>query len=321
MFLPIILPFIYGLQTDPLITEQQIQQWVQAYAPIIIHDSREKSPLSSVEAQLKLNPVLQGTCADGSRQKLSVSDSQFLSRNDVQSLIQNCPGELAIHFDRQIAPAQAISYYSVLSEGLYIKIQYWFFYAWNDTSLLGGGPAVQQCGQHEGDWEHIALRLDRRALMQAQQPQEFIQAIDDIYFSQHHRNQHAERKYFRAYAPELQFENTHLKVYPGVGSHASYPAAGDYDMMTLAGMKVADHNDGKGLRLDLAQGVLLPITRQPWFGFAGRWGAVLHDSCDPLEAVSSASNDGSYGPGHAHKISEFSQGDWFDVYRAQTQVP
>ena len=67
-----LIPFIYGLQADPLITEQQIQKWAQTYAPIVIHDSRETSPLSSVEQQIKLNPVLQGTCADGSRQKLTL---------------------------------------------------------------------------------------------------------------------------------------------------------------------------------------------------------------------------------------------------------
>lgn len=309
------LAFLLGVQPDPLLSEAQIQSWVRDFAPIVIHDSREKAPLTSIEAQLALNPTLQGSCADQSRRSLQISSLDFMQQAEVQDLIQNCHQELAIHFERQIPAAKALSYYSVISDGLYLKIQYWLYYAWNDAGLLGGGGAVQQCGQHEGDWEHIALRINRQKLLAAQSPEQQRQAIDDIYLSQHHRNQHPERKYLRPSDPRLQFEGSHLRIYPGAGSHASYPAAGQYPLMTLATMQVSDVNDGKGLRLDLAQGILEPIVKQPWFGFPGRWGAVVHDSCDAIEAVSSASNDGSFGPGHDHKLEDLYKGDWQHVVR------
>ncbi|HEY9844417.1 MAG TPA: hypothetical protein V6D23_28360 [Candidatus Obscuribacterales bacterium] len=310
-----ILPLLLGLNPDPLLMPKQIEAWVRDFAPIVVHDSRELAPLTSIKAQLALEPELQGSCADGSRRGIKVRDENFMQQADVQQLLRDCGQETAMHFGRSIPKPENISYYSVVADGLYLKIQYWLYYAWNDTSLLGGGPAVQQCGGHEGDWEHVALRLNRQKLVQATSQAEAFAAIDDIYLAGHGRRAHLEYKRFRRGDRQLHFEANHLLVYPGVGSHASYAAPGRYHLMTLAGMPIADLNDGKGLRMELAQGRLEPVVSQPWFDYPGRWGAIQHDACDSVEALSSASNDGSYGPGHAHKVVELYQGDWQDDLR------
>ncbi len=310
-----LLSFLIGVSADPVLTEAQIQKWVRAFAPIVVHDSRETAALTSVEGQLALKPLLQGTCVDGARPSLAVESLDFMQQTDVQQLVQKCPHELALSFNRQISKPEPVAYYAVVTDGLYVKLQYWLYYAWNDASQLGGGGIVQQCGEHEGDWEHVSIRLDRRLIEQAQTPEQMRDAIDDVYLAQHHRKQHTERKYFRGSDKQLYFQGTQLKVFPALGSHATYAQPGRYALMTLLGIQIADINDGLGLSFNLAQGRLESIVKQPWFTFPGRWGAVVHDNCDVLEAVSSASNDGSFGPGHAHKVKDLYEGDWHDQLR------
>src|SRR5688572_28944660 len=127
MPIPYILPLLLGLGSDPLLSPSQVEAWVRDFAPIVFHDSRELAPLTSVPAQLALGPELQGTCADGSRRKLRVSSVDFMQKPEVQSLVQDCSGELALHFGRQIPKPENISYTSVIADGLYVKIQYWLY--------------------------------------------------------------------------------------------------------------------------------------------------------------------------------------------------
>ncbi|PKL77894.1 MAG: hypothetical protein CVV27_04325, partial [Candidatus Melainabacteria bacterium HGW-Melainabacteria-1] len=107
-------PLLLGVQADPILPETQIREWVRTFAPIVIHDSRENAPLTSIEATLALRPELQGTCPDGIRRKLEVSAPDFMQEPQVQDLIGQCSQELAIHFQRKIPKPEAIAYYSVL---------------------------------------------------------------------------------------------------------------------------------------------------------------------------------------------------------------
>lgn len=284
------------------------QHWAETFAPELIHDSQEVSFVTTPDAQLQQGMSLKGLC-QGQQQQLPVNSLDFWS--GVASRFQHCQ-ELALHFDKRVAPAQPVSYYHVLENGLYVYLQYWFFYSWNDTQHFGPG-LVQQCGNHEGDWEHISLRLDRQKLLAAQSSEDYAAAIEDIYFAQHNRPQRVENKYVRPQDPRLRFNGSHLQVFVARGSHASLPWPGHWPLFHLLGMNITDSNDGQGLRLQMSE--LKPIQQEVWFGFPGRWGAVQHDSCDWLEQVSSASNDGSFGPGHAHKVDSFYQGDWFDFRR------
>lgn len=285
-------------------------QLAQRYAPIIIHDSAEPSPLSSAEAQLQAGVHLTAQC-ETVLTPVPLKSTRFWKTAAVQAIAQNC-NNLSLDFGRQIAPSEAVMYYHVIEGGLYITLQYWLFYAWNSTAHMGQ-PLVSQCGSHEGDWEHVALRLDRQALEQAQSERDYQQAINDVYFAQHNRAQHREKKYVRPNHPQLQFTGNHLQVYPALGTHASLPWPGKWPLMTLLGQTLFDSNDGKGLRVSQAK--LLPVQEMDWFDFPGKWGAEQHDLCDLLEQHSSASNDGAHGPGHGNKIRSHTEGDWFDYFR------
>lgn len=296
-------------------SEQQAAAWAKVYAPIVIHDSQEPAPLTSVQALLASTPELQGSCADGQRQRQRVNSPQSLLQASAELARAGCLQDQALHFDKVIPPAEAVAYYHLRSEARFVTLQYWFFYTWNETGHLGGGPLVASCADHEGDWEHMSLRLDRERLEAARSPADYRAAIDDIYLAGHARSSHRSWKYRRPDDKLLRFEGPQLTVFPSRGNHATYPSPGRWPLMTLAGLALADVTDGKGLRFDLAAGQLLPVTQMPWFGFAGRWGAVQNDHCNAIESLTEAANDGAFGPGHAHKQPVLYAGDWFDVLR------
>ena len=290
--------------------ESDLSVLAQRYAPIVVHDSQEPAPLTSIDAQLQVGAQLTAQCPTNST-PLRVNSPDFWQEASTQALAQNCQ-QLVLDFGHKIAPPQSVLYYHVIESGLYLTLQYWMFYSWNSTAHMQN-PLVTQCGSHEGDWEHIAIRLDRQALASARSENEYQDAINDLYFAQHNRPQHREKKYFRPNYPALQFEGNHIKVFPAQGTHASLPWPGTWPLMTLLGQTFSDRNDGKGLRVDSP--TLLPITQMPWFGYPGKWGADQHDICDTLEQHSSTSNDGAHGPGHGNKSRTHNEGDWYDILR------
>lgn len=302
---------LLGQEPNPV----RIQTWAEMYAPIVIHDSREIAPLTSIQQLMQLNPSLEADCDNGYSEKQTVNQAGFWNFAELQQAYLHCKKNLALSFSGRIPPSDPVAYYQVQAEGRYLSLQYWFFYAWNATDHLGGGALIAACGNHEGDWEHISIRLDRDLLFRASTTQEFLDAIDDVYLAQHKRQQHQEIKYYRPNDPMLTFEGSHLNVFSALGSHASYPHAGKWPLMTIAGMTLNDVNDGAGLKMDLSKARLEPVMHQDWFTFPGRWGGMRDAGCNWLEQISSTSNDGSYGPGHAHKVAPFYQGDWYDYQR------
>lgn len=282
----------------------------ERYAPVIVHDSAEPSPLSSVEAQFSAGLYLKAQC-EHMQNPLLLHSSGFWQSAEVQQIADNCQN-LSLDFRRQIAFTPAVIYYHWVESGLYMTLQYWLFYSWNSTAHMGNG-LISQCGSHEGDWEHVAIRLDRQLLAQAESEEDYQLAINDLYFAQHHRAQEPEKKYYRPHHPRLQFSGNHIQVYPALGTHASLPWPGKWPLITVMGQALVDSNDGKGVRVNDAK--LEPIKQMPWFDYPGQWGAEQHDSCDLLEQYSPASNDGVSGPGHGNKIRSYNEGDWFDFFR------
>jgi uncharacterized delta-60 repeat protein len=128
-------------------------------------------------------------------------------------------------------------------------ISYWFFYAFND------GPG-EDLGEHEGDWEHVAVRLDCQ-----NQPIEMAYA------------QHTGEE-FLDWA-EVPFENGHPVVFSARGSHASYPDTGENGWHDLGFPGGADDDfTGYGaIRWD-TQYNLVPLSTQVWRGYGGAWGEV-----------------------------------------------
>jgi hypothetical protein len=288
------------------------------YAPVLYLDSRERSPLTSVDAHMRMGVDLKG---DFDKRNIMVEAKVPLDNLNKypQRVLERFGQGYNLHLDagRQIAIFDNTVYIHKVEIGAFTYIQYWFFYSYNDTTLLGGPPGgiVQRCGNHEADWEHISLRINTRLYQQASSEAELLRAIDDIYLSQHTRFQHFERKWFRPTQAPIAFDGTHIRIYPSNGSHASYPAPGEVLMLNLGGFRVKDITDGKGRRIPTHEGNLVPLAEQPWAQFGGRWGAISHDVCNVVEFFSPASNDGPYGPMKNDSPQYFYQTDWQGVNR------
>jgi len=135
------------------------------------------------------------------------------------------------------------------------SIQYWFFYAYNDYI---------SSANHEGDWEHVNVRLDAS------------EQVSAVHYSQHDN--------LLTYTPgQLTWSGTHPQVWVADGSHANYPSQSacgsgcwtNYDQrwFTWAG--------GKGSAAGLQGGGIInvgerfaPMAGQEWIRYSGRWGEV-----------------------------------------------
>lgn len=146
---------------------------------------------------------------------------------------------------------------------------YWFFYGYNDAP----GPGVSApLFDHEGDWEHFNVHLHRTL---------HVPLGDGFGYYQHNGGEHRERRTAVSFSGWL-----HPVVYSAVGSHASYPSAGEHNL-DLAGVTYAHDLTGDGLTWRTwADGTagLPEVTAQPWYGYAGAWGVAtdFKNSTGPL---------------------------------------
>lgn len=123
-------------------------------------------------------------------------------------------------------------------------ITYWFFYSYNP------GPTSTPFDNHEGDWERIVVKLDKR------------NRATRVAYYQHNG---AEERAWR----DVQKQGTHPIVYSGKGSHASYFAPGKYGT-EFPGVK---DTAGKG-RQWRTWNNLQSAKAQGWYGYGGAWGEV-----------------------------------------------
>ena len=139
----------------------------------------------------------------------------------------------------------------------YIVLQYWFFYPYNNW---------KNC--HEGDWERIQIICDKDT-----------ETPIDVTFGQHHGG----KTYpWDDIVDVGLIAETHPKVFPAVGSHASYPDVGSYYM--IVGY---DYTSDTGLvsypinyvsESDIPTGnkkgyTLTDISGEPsWVKWSGIWG-------------------------------------------------
>ena len=115
---------------------------------------------------------------------------------------------------------------------------------------------------HEGDWERVVVYLDQND--PKRQPPAWV------VFHQHATNA------ARRWQEVRKQDRTHPIVYCAIGSHASLPSP-DYGHI--------DVGDPDGRRWTTwADGSLLPVAEEPWYGFGGAWGKVgkVRDSTGPL---------------------------------------
>lgn len=146
---------------------------------------------------------------------------------------------------------------STLVSGGY-DIQYWFFYAYNDSYASVN---------HEADWEHITVTADSAS--------NFYSA----WYAAHSGGK-------RYSASQLQWNGTHPIVYSADGSHASYPSVGTFptevtgfDDHTYSGGPVwQTWNNWVNVGEKAA-----PRNGQTFIKYGGRWGEVgeLEDTSGP----------------------------------------
>lgn len=134
-------------------------------------------------------------------------------------------------------------------------IQYWFFFPYSGP--LMGGPAG---GAHEGDWEHITVRIDEK-----------LNRVHEVYYAAHD----AEGRWMKP--SELRFrDKTHPVVYTARYGHASYPRPG----LKARAMLPADHTaDGGAVwrtwnHVEIIADENGPRPEFAWVRYSGRWGEV-----------------------------------------------
>ena len=135
-------------------------------------------------------------------------------------------------------------------------VTYWFFYPYNDGVLDFN---------HEGDWEHAAIRLDS-----SDQP------LAVAFFR--HRSSCTS---IRAWSDVLK-SGSHPIVFSAKGTHGSYESAGRFSTSCATWVATYDHTGyGKAWRTWMT---LAPASGQPWYGFGGAWGEVGYfaDTTGPL---------------------------------------
>jgi hypothetical protein len=137
-----------------------------------------------------------------------------------------------------------------------LYLQYWFWYLFNDWNNL-----------HESDWEMIQLVFD------ASTPEDALAVgPDEVGFAQHDGGQIA-----RWSDPDLQRDDTHLIIYPGAGSHATYASSDLFISWGEHGSGFGcDNTTGPSTATPL-RAVVIPDPVDPegsfaWALFQGRWG-------------------------------------------------
>jgi hypothetical protein len=119
---------------------------------------------------------------------------------------------------------------------------YWFFYPYN--KLTAGN-------RHEGDWERVAVQL-RNGKPQA------------VTFAKHGSNPCSVKW------SDLNPSDGHPRVYSALGSHGSYPTSGYHRVPPTF-----DRTSKDGAEWRTWDNVR-PVDREPWWGYAGWWGAQEH---------------------------------------------
>src|SRR3990167_8284885 len=189
-------------------------------------------------------------------------------------------------------------YVHILHKENHTELQYFFFHAFNGH-IMDCFPAA---GIHEGDWEHITIRVNNKIadILPTIPENEYVPILKEniigIFFARHG---HEGRWYFEENSPLENkndgfsfFENTaHPIVYSGKGGHASYAAPGRQRRFVPRGLPLFvldDYTNDVGVWWDCWRNVEI-LDNQPWLFFSGEWGD---------KASQYFSNDGPIGPLH-----------------------
>lgn len=165
----------------------------------------------------------------------------FLETDDNETGVANPNGSVPV-------------FYTYRRSGSWHKIQYWWFFGYNNTVV----PGID----HQGDWEHVTLWV-------------YNGAVRSVYFAAHEGGTTVQ-------ASNLTMMGKRPVVFVALGTHAAYPTPGLQHFPIGLGMSFVDYT-GYGQRWD-THGNLKPLANQPWKDFAGAWGEVgnLSTTTGPL---------------------------------------
>lgn len=237
-------------------TREQLAQWIQAYAPVVYFNAAEKYFPTSAEGFLAISsPAGSG---------LALRDTSEAAK----------AGNLALarpYVNAKIGPTTT-------------DLQYWFLYAYNGPGIAYwkylkpwtghyeaiGDYTMEPCGQHEGDWEHITVRVDNRSGQ-----------LVAAYLSQHDHG-----AWFPPAAVNLS--GGRITFYPSRNGHAAYwrPDRAYSNFVSLGGIEFRLLNDtghpgrafdtraNGGPLLIAVQNAPFAVAAPAWMQVKGRWGRV-----------------------------------------------
>ena len=263
--------------------QNDIEAWVEKYAPRLYFHPDEKYFGSSVEWYLQRTTLFNG-------------DDKISPASNVTDFSQY-PTTAYIGYDQDVVDSVgignlegAICYVNVAKfSDNYIDIEYFFFSPFNGgasvqfnatwkgkSSVVSAGPQ----GSHEGDWEHITVRVTSAG------------DLFGVYYSCHSHG--------TWYGPQTVplVEDTHPVVYVALQTHASYAYEGTHTLYTKVDGKVVDpsvhipgvtiggadvtkkggaiwdtwDNNYEIIRIDTELVADNTIVVPNWVSFVGKWG-------------------------------------------------
>jgi hypothetical protein len=283
----------------------------QVYAPALYFDSQESAFLTSVPKFLEMGVKLEAEKPfwKNPRLKDKVTAEELAAYTTPKVKIKGHNLRLMLQTDDKRTAYDPVVYTHKFQIGESTYLQYWFFYSYNDASSVAKPALIHKCGKHQGDWEHVSLKINTAKYTAAKAEDDFLAAIDGVYFSQHNTGQNDFRKFKKVGDSDLHMEGTHIKSYVARGTHATYsePSSGKgYLLGSILGIKMYDNADGKGISLN-STGHLVDMSSQSWSRYGGLWGEISNDICTPAEWVSDVSND---GPSSPYYRDNYNKSDW-----------
>ena len=256
--------FLRSVETGPTLGTEVVKQWSAHTLEMVHHWAKETSKTVLFEEILNLfspknrqrtpsfwwnrlaRPLVEGTLETGIPDELPSFSLPAETRH-----------EAAEQFTQQFQQNRRYTYYyRQIQDGAYLCLQYWFFYSFNDWANSFGG-----FNDHEGDWENLMLFFPVDGFGQAQEPPAYI-----TYVGHHARLTKPWNE------PEVEKVGNHPVAYIAAGSHASYPQAQAYSLMST--FALTDYATGDGQTIDHDDWVnRLPLDQATWLTtYRGSWG-------------------------------------------------
>jgi hypothetical protein len=136
-------------------------------------------------------------------------------------------------------------------------IQYWFFYAYNGDITVGADP------EHEGDWEHVTVRVNDSLLW-----------IESVFYASHATESSWKSRPFPYTA------SGHPIAYSAYHSHANYWRTGKHSRSWHHVWVPDDHTADGGPVWHTWNSLRVigrhdePMKRQQWIKYTGHWGQI-----------------------------------------------